>query len=108
MHIWPALLLAPLFTLTDQSVAYLMVPWACSHQHLLPLHFVHAVFLVATLATLVVPSRALQGHPLHSVLGHEDDGPDVLVITAIGVAVLSAATIVAMWIPQWFLSPCLG
>ena len=108
MHVWPALLGAPLLLLVDQAVAYAMVGWACSGQHVLPLHGVHAGFLLAILATLVAPSRALRGNPIRAALGHEDEGPDVLAVAAIGVATLSAATVVALWIPQLFLSPCDG
>jgi hypothetical protein len=108
MPIWPAMLLAPLLALVDQSVAYSLVGWACRTQHPLVPHLVHLLFLAATLVTLVPPIRQLEGHPVHSVLGHEDDGPDSLAMTAIGIGVISAATIAAMWIPQWVLSPCLG
>ena len=108
MHIWPAMLLAPFLALADQGVAYAMVGWACRSQHVLPLHLVHGFFFAATLATLVAPWRVLEKHPSHSFMGSEDDGPDVLAMAAIGVAVLSAGAIFAMWMPHWFLSPCDG
>jgi hypothetical protein len=108
MHIWPAILLAPLLVLVDQSVTYAMVGWACRSQHELPIHAVHAFFFLATVATMIAPFKVLETHPIHSFMGSEDDGPDVLAITAIGVALLSALTILAMWLPQWFLSPCHG
>ena len=108
MHIWPAMLLAPLLALLDQSVAYAMLGWACRSQHVVPLHVVHGAFFLATLATVVAPLRKMEKHPLHSLLASEDDGPDVLAISAVGVGLLSAATIVAMWLPQLFLSPCHG
>ena len=108
MHIWPAMLLAPLLVLVDQSLAYAMVGWACRSQHLLPLHLVHLVFLAATLATCIAPLKVLKGHPLHAFMGSEDDGPDVLAVSSVGVALLSAVTILAMWLPQLFLSPCHG
>ena len=90
---WAGLILAPLLALADQSVSYALVEWSCAHQNVVAGHVVHALFFVATVATFfpALPRR-------HEVLG----------MVSIMVSVLSALVILAMWLPQWFLSPCIG
>ena len=109
MRHWPALILAPLAALADQSIAYAMAGWGCAHQQRLPLHLVHALFLFAALAMTLVAFRA--SRPAFRDLRSpspmaERDG--FMGISATLVGLLSAAVIVAMWIPHWFLSPCFG
>jgi hypothetical protein len=89
---WPALLLAPSLALADQGVAYAMVGWSCASQNQGVGHLVHAAFLLAILATLI-PMR----HNSRAAFFTQ---------TAFLVGALSAAVVVAMWIPQWVLSPC--
>ena len=50
MRIWLALIVSPLLALTDQTVAFAMVGWACAHQSVALLHASHALFLAATTA----------------------------------------------------------
>ena len=103
MRIWFALLLAPVLALTDQSVAYATAGWACTHQHAAVVHGVHAVFLAAILAgTLAAwrhwratPARAEPLASRHFLAG---------LATASGA--LSSLVVLAMWIPNWMLSPC--
>jgi hypothetical protein len=109
MRHWPALILAPLLALADQSVTYAMAGWGCAHQQRIPMDVVHALFLLGALAftamAFAASRQALREwrSPLFSV---QRDG--FLGISGTMVGLLSAGIIVAMWIPQWFLSPCYG
>ena len=103
MRIWFALLLAPVLALTDQSVAYATAGWACAHQHPAVVHGIHVVFLVAIVAGTVAawqywratPQRAEPAASRHFLAG-----------IAAASGALSALVILAMWIPNWMLSPC--
>jgi uncharacterized membrane protein (DUF4010 family) len=108
MRTWPALLLAPALVLTDQSVAYALVDWSCASQSRGLPHLVHALFLAATLATVTLAWRS---HRMARERRQRDEGesgvrPALMAEIAVLVGLLSAAVIVAMWIPQWMLSPC--
>jgi hypothetical protein len=105
---WPGLVIAPLLALVDQSVAYAMVEWSCATQRHAAPHFVHPAFLVLTLATVAMAWR--NWRPLQA---REDSGDPAtasafIALLATLVGALSALVIVAMWLPQWFLSPCHG
>ena len=108
MRTWPALLLAPCLALADQSVAYALVGWSCASQNHTAAQLVHAAFLIATLATLIPAWRSLRRARAHDAVyaGPNDSRARVLAQSALLVGALSAAMIVAMWIPQWLLSPC--
>lgn len=106
MRIWFALLLAPVLALADQSIAYATAGWACAHQGVLAMHGVHLIFVAMVVASTFAASqlwRATAGpagadEPLarrHFLAG---------IATASGA--LSTAVILAMWIPNWLLSPC--
>jgi hypothetical protein len=103
MATWAALILAPLFALADQGVAYALAPWSCAHQDTVAGHAVHALFLVATLATLAGALRARHA-PNHASNGTHRH--EFLALVGVLTAALCAAVIVAMWVPQWVLSPC--
>jgi hypothetical protein len=106
MRTWPALILAPLLALADQSVAYALVGWSCAEQNRVALHLVHAAFLAATVLTLLPEVRLLR--PIaHTVdIGGSQDRQVMLAIVALMVGALSALVIVAMWVTNWMLSPC--
>ena len=109
---WPALLLAPLLTLAEQSIAYALATPACQAQREPWLHAVPLGFLALTLmftAMAWVESRRLQLDGMDRP--HVDADRFVLrryfvARVAVGVGALSSLVIVAMWIPQWVLSPC--
>src|SRR5436305_12125176 len=104
MRIWLALLIAPILALTDQSVAYAAAAWACgAHQGVAVMHAVHALFLAAIATTTVMAWRHWQGTRStteRSATRH------FLAGIATASAALSALAILAMWIPNWLLSPC--
>jgi hypothetical protein len=110
MRVWPAFL-APLIALTDQSVAYSLVEWACATQNAHVLHWVHFTFLaVAIMVTLPAWAEARR---YSMVLEPNDAGEAggrvrmMFVVAALSGA-LSSLVIVALWAPTWFLSPCFG
>ncbi|HUP30802.1 MAG TPA: hypothetical protein VM122_11550 [Usitatibacter sp.] len=110
MRTWPALLASPLLVLGDQSVAYALAGWGCAHQNHGALHAVHAAFLLATLVILAISWRESRQalRRLRSDGGFTLERIDFMDVMATMVGLLSAATIAAMWFPQWFLSPCYG
>jgi hypothetical protein len=105
---WPGLLIAPLLALADQSITYAMVEWSCETQHHAAPHGVHLVFLLLTLATIWMA----QGNPprpgVRADSGDRATARSFVATMAILVGALSALVIVAMWVPQWILSPCHG
>jgi hypothetical protein len=108
MRSWPALLIAPLLALSDQSMAYALVTWSCKEQSLLFPHAVHVAFLAVG-----VVLTALAWSELRAVSGHvqEDAGGarrEFVALVATLAGAYSCLVIVALWIPQWLLSPCLG
>jgi hypothetical protein len=108
MRTWPGIVLAPILALADQSIAYALVPWGCSYQHFAALQVVHAVFLVAALATLIPawPGAMRRTVPAAALPGDTHDRHHFLSVVSLMVGALSALIIVALWIPQWVLSPC--
>ena len=110
MRNWPALLVAPVLALVDQSAAYALLPWACATQNAPWLNGVHLVFLLGALATLVPAARGVRAsHGLRKAdSGEAGDRPRLLPIAALLVGLLSSLVIVAMWIPHAVLSPCYG
>ena len=108
MRIWVALIGAPLLALTDQTVAFALVHWACAHQSTWVVRLSHLVFLVIAAATAVgaglrwretaISADAVEG----TVQSH------FLAGVAMMAAVLSAVAIMAMWLPTWMISSCIA
>jgi hypothetical protein len=110
MRAWPAVVLAPALALADQGAAYVLVAWSCAAQDRVWLNLVHVVFLGAVVATLALAARALRrAHPrVPADEGESGERRHFFALVGVLLAALSAAAIVAMWIPQAFLSPCLA
>jgi len=107
MRIWIALLVAPVLALTDQSVAYAVVGWACAHQSAYAIHLVHLLFFVATAACAVIAWQARQrAAPANATV--EAAERDFLVPLATASAALSALAVAAMWIPTWLIASCIA
>ena len=105
---WPAVLLAPVLALADQGVAYAFVGWSCSHQVVAPLPAVHAAFLAAVLATAISPWRRMEPGAAPTLSIEEHERRNFFALVGLLTAAISALVIVAMWIPQWFIPPCIG
>jgi len=108
MRTWPGIVLAPLLALADQSVAYALVQWGCDYQQFTALQLVHFVFLLGSLATLIPawPAAMTRAVPDAAIPGDNHDRRHFLSVVALMTGSLSALVIVALWIPQWILSPC--
>jgi hypothetical protein len=104
MPTWPGLLLAPVLALADQVIAYAAVPWSCARDFPLIVHAIHVLFLVAVVATFV-PAWSLWSST-------RSPGNDVsrrrhfLAGLALASAALSALVVAAIWVPTWFIAPC--
>ena len=104
MRIWFALLIAPALALADQGISYAAAGWTCARQNGPIAHGIHALFLVATLTAAVLAWRLWR-----ETRGAGDEltaSRHFLAGVGVAAAALAAATIAAMWIPNWVLSPC--
>lgn len=111
LPVWPALLLAPALVLAEQALAYALVAPLCARQqgawlHAVPMAFMALVLLLTVLAACEVhrlgglrpgtgPSDAVARRPLF------------VARVATGIGALSLLVLVALWMPQWWLSPCI-
>jgi hypothetical protein len=108
MRIWVALILAPLLALTDQTVAFALVHWACAHQSTWVVHLSHIVFL--PLAVTAAIGAWLRWRKTGMSVGTREATiqSHFLAGVAMMVATLSALAIMAMWIPTWMISSCIA
>jgi hypothetical protein len=108
---WPALILAPLLALAEQALAYALATPGCAHQQGASLHTVPLVFLLATLAATALAWGDARRHAASA--GHADDdrmgaNRHFIACAATGVGALASLAIVAMWVPLWWLPPCVS
>jgi hypothetical protein len=109
---WPALLVAPMLALSEQSVVYALVMPACERQMGAWLHAVPAGFLAATLLLTAMAWRQAHLFRREGAAQPHADADTVasrryfVAWMGVGSGALSALAIVAMWLPQWVLSPC--
>jgi hypothetical protein len=108
MRIWFALLAAPILALTDQSVAYAMTGWACAHQQAFAMHGVHVLFLLVTIAGTIAAAGLWRATSSSRTRDETLARRHFLAGLATASGALSALAIVAMWIPNWLLAPCLA
>src|SRR5438105_2155337 len=108
MRIWLGLLVAPMLTLADQSIAYATAGWACAHQNILALHGVHVVFLSAVVVATIGAWQRWRETRSHGRWTKRVAGRHFLAGMAVASGALSALVVLAMWIPNWMLSPCFG
>jgi hypothetical protein len=114
MPIWPALLLAPSLALTHLSLAYVLVTPACAAQHTGWLHLSSVAFLAIALALTAMAFVEARRRARRSVPEATLDSdlaevrPWFIAGVATLVGLLSSLVILAIWIPQWLLSPCIS
>jgi hypothetical protein len=124
MRSWPALLLAPLIALADQSIIYALVTPACMGQDRTGLHSVAAASLVIVLALTALAWRAWRAEATraeaNAMVGAARGSRDVtradgdtaidrqrfVALVAVLVGAFSALVCVTLWLPIWLLSPC--
>jgi len=109
MAIWLGLIIAPLLALADQTVAFALVGPGCAMQTTLVLHASHAIFLALAVGAMLAAWVKWQ-ETAAAIAGNTDAVRQrhFLAGVATTVAALSAAAIVAMWIPTWLISPCIA
>ena len=107
MAFWLGIVVAPLVMLTQLSLSYALVPWACASQHHHVLDAVAGVCLLATVATTVIgwrevrATRPQRGTPLGA-------RRSFLAEVAVAVAALSALSVLAQWATRLAIPPCAG
>jgi hypothetical protein len=110
MPVWPALLIAPLLALAEQALVYALSTPACQTQreawlHAVPLAFVALTLLLTAMAWTEARRLRRDGTP-HVDADAATIQRHFLARLAVWSGALSTLVIVAMWIPQWVLSPC--
>jgi hypothetical protein len=109
---WPALLIAPLLALAEQSTVYALVTPACERQLSAWLHAVPAGFLVVTLLLTAMAWRQARRFQREGAAQPHADADAMasrryfVAWIGVGSGALSSLAIVAMWVPQWVLSAC--
>jgi hypothetical protein len=112
MPAWPALLLAPLLALAEQSIMYALSTPSCQTQRDAVLNVIPLAFLIATAVLTVFAFSAAR-----RLRRGADDSPQAdadalesrryfVAWMAVGSGALSSLVILATWVPHWVLSPC--
>ena len=107
MKIWIALLVAPVLVLMDQVMTFAVVGWACAQQRAVAVHALHALFLIAVLASTLPALRQWRAAAPQG--GHDDEAAwrrRFIAGIAVGMGALSAAIVAAMWMPAWVIAVC--
>ena len=108
MRTWFALMVAPLLALTDQTVAFALVHWACAQQNTWVIHLSHGVFLAIVAVAAVGAWLRWRETAISADTGEAIVQFHFLAGVAMMVAALSTLAIIAMWIPTWMISSCIG
>jgi len=123
---WPALLLAPSLALASQSIIYALVTPSCKVQTMLAPHVVSALTLLVCAAFTWIawhnwrtapapePAQLPAQLPARFPAQFPDQLPDdaaarrpaFVAMVACLVGAISCLVVLAMWFPQWVLSPC--
>ncbi|HEX6706663.1 MAG TPA: hypothetical protein VF169_18030 [Albitalea sp.] len=110
MFVWPALLLAPVLALAEQSIVYALATPACQSQREAWMHAVPFVFVALTLALTALAWREARRLRAEGAAHPDADAPALrryfVACVAVGSGALSSLVIAAMWVPQWVLSAC--
>jgi hypothetical protein len=113
-RLWMPMLLTPLLALAAQLVAYVLAAVLCERQ---AGEWIHAVFAAAVLAAALLlrmawreVRRLVRAHDGAVAVDTDRHAPQRLFLAqaALGLAALSLLSLLAMWIPQAMLSPCLS
>jgi hypothetical protein len=84
------------------------VRWSCARQNALVPHAVHLLFLLLTVGFALLAWSEWRDAV---VVGREDAAfatRNFLALVAVAGAGFSALVILALWIPQWMIAPCIG
>jgi len=105
---WAVNLVPPLAVLLDLQVTYSLVDHACRTGDTLTGHLVHAGFLLLTLfmGTLAWRSWSAAGGIAATAGGDLAARSRFMALVGLMISGLSALTVVAQWLPTFFLHPC--
>ena len=106
--LWLPIILAPLVGLIDQGVGFMLMAGACSHGWWLSLHLPAIAGLVvdAWLASLVIRDWRRTGEEEPEEAGGRLGRSRIMVVLGASAVLISFAVVIAMWIPVFYLSPC--
>jgi uncharacterized membrane protein YkvI len=93
---WPALILAPLFALAAQTIAYALVTPACQYTKPWPIHATFFVFFVLCLATT-----------LGAWLSLRTAQRAFIPLAALWSGAFFSAVVLMQWVALFILSPCM-
>lgn len=115
MWSWPALLLSPSIALANLTLTYALVTPACTHQHTTWLHA--ATLLSAALSLLFTILAGMEWQRVRLPPGATASALDeernitarqqFVALVSVWCGCFFTATILAQWMAQWVLSPCL-
>ncbi len=106
--VWTGALLPPVAALLDLDVSYALVTQTCITGNRLPLHLVHLLGVLLTVAGGLVAWRAWR--EVGTSWPADEPGPPgttrLMAATGVLGGVLFTLVTLALWIPVWVLSPC--
>ena len=96
MRAWPALILAPLFALAAQIIAYALVTPACEHGKAWVLHATFFVFFALCVATTLSAWATLRAARR-----------EFLPLASMWSGMFFSAVVLAQWVAMFIVSPCM-
>ena len=96
MRAWPALILAPVFALAAQIIAYALVTPACQYAKAWPMHLSFFIFFLLCAATAVGAWAALRTAQR-----------EFLPLAAMWSGAFFSAVVRAQWVAMFMVSPCM-
>ncbi|HEY4352280.1 MAG TPA: hypothetical protein VGN31_13700 [Paraburkholderia sp.] len=108
MRIWLGLLAAPAVVLGAQSANYVLLQPACRYHTMAMLHVVSVAALLFSVGAALLAYRSwrVSSQPFAASYVPRDARTAFLSLMAAIVATLCAVIQLAMYFPQWLLSPC--
>jgi hypothetical protein len=103
---WPALLVAPLVALGQQSSMYALVPPACEGAGVALLHAIAGAAVAACAAMTAMAWRSRKEAGRAGADERTSARRRTLAVVATMVGVFSTLVCAAMWAPVWLVSPC--
>jgi hypothetical protein len=96
MRAWPALILAPVFALAAQIIAYALVTPACHYGKAWPLHLSFFLFFALCVATAFSARLSLRA-------AHREFLP----LAAMWSGAFFSLVVLAQWVAMFIVSPCM-